>query len=642
MCAKLRQPLLVLQMITILTCLSLSSFAQTPSPTPTPQPVAGGPSFSDSLSTLAIRARQLMPIIRSQLEGPLLPWLEDISWAVAVLVIFAGFARMWRENSGAGADLFWWFARVGIILALMGNGPTIVNRMAEAGQGLAVGGDGQAVLNRFYREQRDLFDVSYINFVKGTFTVKDTSVTPVPGGVLGVIFSTETSIPDATRKLESLSRDMSLLYDGLNLARGVLSFGDFFLMMLSGVLLIASRLAAPVMIAAAIDRSLAQKISYPYLWGVVVLTLIWPIVTLIIKSLAYAAGNIAMAVGDQPVYAFDEATMQIIRNSQTAPVYTVMIAAVTMLIAGLCLWASPVIAYQISVGKVYESVSTTISGWAGALVGAGLEYVSASMAAAVTRQADQVQAQGTFNAEVARADAGLLAGYMGIRARQGEKLAQIFAQRVQQITLANAGRDFQNSLAYAQSGHTYRTWMAGRTKENEDNRVAGRQQLEMQKWGAIGDVLGTGGGSLSRLGVDGLMVGMTLQQGGNLLKWWMQGKAVIDGAGGRTRNIKEYYDAAAKSLNAYTGDLYGAHGTFADAQVGAAKTYASQVAGGVNKAAGIEREANLVTYQGAVSAATQMQAATIEAAKLRSIATVMSAVGHNIAHSAAQGMALRY
>jgi hypothetical protein len=37
-----------------------------------------------------------------------------------------------------------------------------------------------------------------------------------------------------------------------------------------------------------------------------------------------------------------------------------------------------------------------------------------------------------------------------------------------------------------------------------------------------------------------------------------------------------------------------------------------------------------------------MQAATIDAAKLRSIAAVMNAVGHNIAHSATQGMALRY
>jgi hypothetical protein len=29
--------------------------------------------------------------------------------------------------------------------------------------------------------------------------------------------------------------------------------------------------------------------------------------------------------------------------------------------------------------------------------------------------------------------------------------------------------------------------MAGRTKENNDNRVAAHQQREMQKWGAIGE-----------------------------------------------------------------------------------------------------------------------------------------------------------
>lgn len=638
---RLVQSLLILQIVTILVCTSLHAIAQTTAPTPLP-PTVSGPSFSDSLGTLATRARQLLPIIRSELEGPLLPWLEDVSWGVAVLVIFAGFARIWRENSGAGADLFWWFARVGIIFALMGSGPTLVSRLSEIGQGIAIGGDGQAVLNKFYRSQRDIFDINYIKFVQGTFTVKDTSVKPVPGGVLGVIFSTETSIPDATRKLESLSRDMSLLFDGLNLARGVLSFGDFFLMMLGGVLLIASRLAAPIMIAVAIDRNLGQKISYPYLWGVVVLTLIWPMVSLIIKSFAYAAGNIAMAVGDQPVYAFDEATMQIIRNSQTAPVYTVMIAAVIMLIAGLCLWASPLIAYHISMGRVYESVSTTVSSWTGALVGAGIEYVSSSMAAAVTRQAEQIQAQAAYSSEVTRAEAGQVAGNLGVRARQTEKLAQLFAQRGQQIYLANAGRDFQNSSVYAQNIQNYSTMMAGRTKENNENRISGKQQLDTLSGGAIGDAFGIGGGAIGRLGPDGMIIGNTLQQGGNVGKFWLQGKAVVNGAGGRTQNIKEYYDAAAKSLSTYADSMYGAQGKYADAQIGAASTYANQTAGGINRAAGLEREANRVIYSGAVSAAMQVQTATIEAARLRSIAAVMNAVGHSISRCTEQGMALRF
>jgi hypothetical protein len=37
--------------------------------------------------------------------------------------------------------------------------------------------------------------------------------------------------------------------------------------------------------------------------------------------------------------------------------------------------------------------------------------------------------------------------------------------------------------------YTYRTMMAGRTKESNGNRVAAHQQREMQKWGAIGEAL---------------------------------------------------------------------------------------------------------------------------------------------------------
>src|SRR5262249_50764762 len=133
-----------------------------------------------------------------------------------------------------------------------------------------------------------------------------------------------------------------------------------------------------------------------------------------------------------------------------------------MLIAGLCLWGSPYIAYQLSVGRVYEGVSTTISSWVGQLVGAGIEYYSSSMAASISRQAETMQAQGQYSGEVTRAEAGREAGYLGIRARQSEKLAQLFAQRGQQISLANAGRDFQNAATYQQSMHNYRTMMAGR------------------------------------------------------------------------------------------------------------------------------------------------------------------------------------
>jgi hypothetical protein len=459
---RLRQAILTIaQIFTLLASLEALATAQAQNPAPPPA-APGGRTFSENLAAVANRATLLLPVIQNEVEGPLLPWLETFAWGLAALVIFGAFAKLWRENAGAGVDLFWWFARLGVIFALMGSGPLLIDRMAEIGQRLAFGEDGGAVLGKFYVQQRNNFNYAYVKFSEGLFTVKGTPVEPVPGGVLGVIFSTESSMRDATRKLDMISRDMSLLYDGLNLTRGVISFGDFFLTMLGSFLLIAVRLAAPIMIALAIDRSIAQRVTYPYIWGVVVLTLIWPIVALIIKSIAYLGRNIAMALGDnQRFYQFDQATMQIIHSSTQHPVYTVLFAAVIMLIAGLSLWGSPYIAYQLSVGRVYEGISTTISSWAGQVVGAGIEYYSASMAASITRQAEILQAQGGYQAEVTRAGAGQEAGNLQAR-----------ASRIVGITGAQASRE--SALASIEGGRVRET------KGIEAERKYGQEALEAQ------------------------------------------------------------------------------------------------------------------------------------------------------------------
>jgi len=89
-----------------------------------------------------------------------------------------------------------------------------------------------------------------------------------------------------------------------------------------------------------------------------------------------------------------------------------------MLITGLCVWFSPVIAYKISMGQVYESVSSTVSGWAAAIIGTGVEVVSAQAAAAINNQAERTQAQGSYSGEMTRSTAALEAGNLGVRARQ--------------------------------------------------------------------------------------------------------------------------------------------------------------------------------------------------------------------------------
>ena len=94
-----RSTLSLLRITAVISCLSLSAFAQAPSPTPSPAPASpAGSSMPQLFDKLIGRAGALIPMLQNEIEGPLLPWLENLSWWLAVLVIIFGFARLWREN----------------------------------------------------------------------------------------------------------------------------------------------------------------------------------------------------------------------------------------------------------------------------------------------------------------------------------------------------------------------------------------------------------------------------------------------------------------------------------------------------------------------------------------------------------------
>lgn len=420
--------------ITIAVCLSAPSLAQTPTPAPSPAAPTtntGGMLFTENLKNIVERAADLAPAIQTELEGPLLPWLERISLTLAGLIMIAAFAKMWRENAGAGADIFWWFARLGVIFALLGSGPKIINGMAETGQNIAGSAGKETPLYNFYERQRVNFDYNYAKFTDGLFTVRGKEVPPETGGVLGVLSSTESSLQTPVQKLDYISTRMPLLLDSMNIARGVMSFGDLFLTLLGSFLMIVMRLAAPVMIALAIDRGIAQQATYPYLWGVVVLTLVWPVVALVIKSVAYLGANIGLAMDDNrelQIYQFNPETLQIIHNGGQQPVYTIIFAAAVMLIAGIALWMTPYFAYQLSSGKLYEGVSTATS-----FLGTAIQYYAASrLAGSISQRAFGSRAVGyqTDNVAGDAARAGVARGSEDtLNARIGRIRGYIDAKR---------------------------------------------------------------------------------------------------------------------------------------------------------------------------------------------------------------------
>ena len=699
-----RSTISVLRITAIIGCLSLSAIAQTPSPTPSPALASqAGSSLPQLFDKLIGRVGALIPMLQSEIEGPLLPWLENLSWWLAILVIIFGFARLWRENSGAGGDLFWWFGRIAIIFALAGSGPAIVSKLAAIGQELAWGGSGSSnnVLYRFYNNHRNSFEEGYRRFTKGYFTVEPTgeSLKPPPGGgeaVLGVIRDVVASPKDVNNKFETLSHDMPMLFSILSFARGILAFGDLYLLVLGGFLMIAVRLAAPVMIALAIDRNLANKISYPFLWGTIVLTLIWPVVSQLIRAFAYMGGNLAMSLdASDVVYHWDSQTMGEIVTSGAEPFYTVILAIVIMTVAGLSLWISPVIAYKVAMGQVYESVSSTVSSWAGALAGAGIEFYSSAIAASISNQAERAQAQGQFLGEITRAGtayeagrinalANRIRGITGIEGNRTSSVEGIYGGLARATGAINTERQYANDNAAALAKlNTNDIWTrnqqtivdlnADRKQQSaniETNRAADTQHfiggkiIKGTEWagGAARTLLSDAQSGKQTLA--GRAAGSVIEIGGGVVGLGMQYRSIQNRAAGQQSALNEAFDTRtanqerasrylAQNQEIYLGEIVGANQRRAQGlraaeiagtnqAVTGANRGADIASGGVNHGYQLDLQANRITYNGAVKAATQVRDASFEAARLRALSTVVSAVGHNVARDMEQGLALRY
>src|SRR5215510_1528690 len=482
----------------------------------------------------------------------------------------------------------------------------------------------------------------------------------------------------------------------LSFARGILAFRDLYLLVLGGFLMIAVRLAAPVMIALAIDRNLANKISYPFLWGTIVLTLIWPVVSQLIRAFAYMGGNLAMSLdASDVVYQWDSQTMGEIMTSGAEPFYTVIIAIVIMTIARLSLWMSPVIAYKVAMGQVYESGSSTVSSWAGALVGAGIEFYSSAIASSISNQAERAQAQGQFFGEITRAGTAYEAGRInalanrirGITGIEGNRISSvegIYGGLARATGAINTERQYANDTAAALAKlNTNDIWTrnqqaivdlnADRKQQSanlEVDRAADTQNWKGGKFIKVSEWLGgavrteLSDSKTGRQTLQGRIAGSIIELGGGTYGLIQQYQSIQNRAEGKQHPLTEAFDTrianqerASRSLvqnqDVYLGEIVGANQRRAQGLTAAEIAGASQAVtgansgaavakGGVNQGYRLDLQANMKTTVGVVKAAERVRDASFEAARLRALSTVVSAVGHNIARDMEQGLALRY
>jgi hypothetical protein len=654
----------------VLLCSGLTAHAQTPAPS--------GPTLSDHIARLSLKASELLPYLQYEVLSHIQDWVYGIAVAVAVLVLLFSFLRLWRENSGANSNLVFFFLRSLFFFGLVGSSVWIIGQMAATGREIAEGNEmngsaGRSLLFEFYKAQRDSFNESYEKMTMGTFTVKvdgrDFTVRPntaTTGTFVGVLYDNEGTIKDLDKKLNDSSYTLPTLFNWLNASRTILEAGDFWLLLLGGVLVLVFKAAAPLMMAVAIDQKLAHKVSYPFVWGAGVLTLIWPAVSYFIRALAYLFGNMAMALGDsEPLYNWDYASMYAIKSNFASPVHTVAIAAFMMTIAGACLWISPYLAYRFSMGQIYEGVSAAMSQFAAMIIGTGVEAYSTTAAASINQAAQNTQTQGTYDSQTTEArankESGMLRNQAGFIAGKAQALSSAQATAGAAMAAARAG----TSQAYTMFGSVNRG-LAGYNENmsqigtqrsiRDNNTLSTRQAREAntdsqvgrkQEWSRGLNSIPLVGGpiDLIREGVSGTVSTASGGKHGALpLTLHQRGydAARIESTAGMNANATQNFTEAQK-VDRQTGDRMAAISMQQGREsAGAAYAAAGTSIAGHRTALGMNNQATQIEFTGRMSSAGITHTAAVDSAKLQAISMIVSRMGAKLAQDIEKGMEMRY
>lgn len=657
--------------------LTPATIAQTGGPSPTPSPFtppseAGLPSAQ--IQKLMDLVRELVPYIRRQVERPLMEKFNFLGMILASIILLFSFIRIIRENDGASTELYYWFARAIICMALFAVAPYIVSSLYKIGRTLTI------PIEPLIEEKRTAFNDQYYAFVQGHFVVKDQqNVFIQPAyieegeyGWVGILTDHESGDGqiNGLKAIESAtdltSWSMPKLFFGLNLSRGILQSGEIFLLILSGFVMIGLRLAVPFIVAVAVDKKLSERIAYPFLWGTLVFTLIFPVVRDTLVFIAYTIGSFGLSLYDGSApYIIDERTAQIIKNNAYDPTLIIILTLVIMIINGLMLWLSPYLAYRIATGQIFEAVSSTASGWMAAIVGSAIEFTGLKAGASLQRQAENTQTQGGYQAELTRAKGSLDAANLGANARQISGHASIEGNRT--ATLAAIAGGAQTARGMAQSSANF-TIAATNAQVNDSNRQMWRRAEQANTQSTV---------SQSAESIRIASEARARKQeiwGSATTAIPYAGTGVINpifsnvATGNRTRNLNrannEFTNATIQnetttahkveqSQYTYRDDMKAATEAQLAGNVSAINAGAGTAAGGANRGAGIARsgvdqayvlelKANQAQYTSTTTAAGQIKDANLEAAHLRELSTIITGVARDMDRRIEEGMRQRY
>jgi hypothetical protein len=669
----------------LLCALALTAMAQSPAPTPAP---ANGDQISgvDALTNLVIVAGNMIPRIQEAIESPLVKGLESLAFWIAVIVMMFSFARLFRENDGAAKDLFWWCFRLAVVFTLFGAGRTIINTWSQIGHDIVNVTEFRKVLWDADVE----FNTNYEKFTEGMFLVKATGLTDA----IAALTTDDVNLRNiANEAANPASWNLPNIFVGLTIARAVLQFSQIFLTLLGAFITIALRLFAPFAIALAIDRGLAQRISYPFAWSAAVFTMITPLVSHILGYIVYKVGDMALTIIKPESQIFRLAADGSISGDPNVvgpATAACVVLIVLMIVSSLLLLASPYISYKLAFGQVFEAVSATAAGWMGALTATGIEIAGVTFGSALQRQANETRIEGQAQAEIARNTAAKEAADRQARAHQLLGLQSASASRAQSMGAIAGGYAMALQMNEAQRQAT-----TGLIEQSRDQQVIGiladrsfgqrqtgiqasREERDLiitqgqqnistvvHRTADIGEHAVTG---VAKLGGDSLPLLPAAPSAMKIITSGLTGAADISlnntTTEARINSVRiaaqsqfENYESTTK-MREYAADIYAQRATLITNQQasannaaaranrdlaagGAESAYRKQVQG-VAQAYQLSLEANQINLSGALKAAEIMRSSGMKAVRLDQMSQIVSTLSRDLARRTEMSMSLRY
>jgi len=659
--------------------------AQSPSPSPAPTN-SGGVAGADALTELVIVAGNLIPRVQEAIESPLVKGLENLAFWIAVIVMLFSFARLFRENDGATKDLFWWCFRLAIVFTLFGTGRTIINTWSQIGYDIVNVTEFRKVLWDAELE----FNTNYDKFTEGMFLVKATSTSDA----IAALTTDDVNLRNIANAASNPSAwSLPNIFIGVTIGRAILQFSSVFLALLSALILIALRLFAPFAIALAIDRGLAQRISWPFVWSAAVFTMVTPLVSHVIGYIVYQVGNMALTIIKPESQIFALAADGSITgdpNMVGPATAACVVLIVLMIVSALLLLASPYISYKLAFGQIFEAVSATAAGWMGALTATGIEIAGITFGSALQRQASETRIEGQAQAEIARAMAAREASDLQSRAHKILGLQSASASRVQSLGAIAGGYAMALQMNEAQRQAT--TGLIEQSRQQQvigilADRSYGQRQADIQASREERDLRITQGqqnistlanrtldmtdhlaGGFARLGGASAPLLPAAEEGTKIITSGARGVADIsinntttDARVGSVRiagNSQSENVESTTKMREYAADIYAERATGIASQQAAANNAAARInrdlaAGGVESAyrkqvQGVTQayqlnlDANQVNLSGALKAAQIMQSSGMKAVRLDQMAQIVSTLSRDLARRTELAMTLRY